>query len=148
MTKHVRARILERVSTLVEHARDEVQRMLDEVPEIASNDFPTELRLAINISIIVRRRHAILTRTDVQDGVRYWRSNSVPVPTWAYEDAHMLASAAQRLAHSKNQEEGLAAYVKANKGQKLSDEERFEMRATFGPGETVVNLFTRDEHRT
>ena len=148
MTEHVRARILERVSTLVVHARDEVQRMLDEVPEIAANDFPTELRLAINISAVVGQRHAILTRTDVQDGVRYWRSNGAPVPTWAYEDAHMLASAAQRLAHSKHQEEGLAAYVKTNKGRKLTDEERFEMRVAFGPGEKVVDIFTGDKHTT
>jgi len=42
----------------------------------------------------------------------------------------------------------LAEYRRANKGRKRSAEEIFEMRAAFGPGETVVDVITGERFET
>lgn len=42
----------------------------------------------------------------------------------------------------KQVDESIAAYRKSMENHEYSSEELFEMRAAFGPGETVVNVFT------
>jgi len=42
--------------------------------------------------------------------------------------------------------EALQKYFDRNKGRKLSDEERFEMRAAFGAGAQVTNIITGDTY--
>lgn len=44
----------------------------------------------------------------------------------------------------KESAEALDRYIARNRGRKLSDEERFEMRAAFGEGAEVTNIFTGD----
>jgi hypothetical protein len=44
--------------------------------------------------------------------------------------------------------EQTAEYVRANKGRKRSAEEMSEMRAAFGPGETVVDVITGEKFTT
>ena len=42
--------------------------------------------------------------------------------------------------------EALQKYFDRNRGRKLSDEERFEMRAAFGAGAQVTNIITGDTY--
>lgn len=49
---------------------------------------------------------------------------------------------ATRAEYDKETDAFLAEYRERMKNYKPSEEELFEMRAAFGPGETVVNVFT------
>jgi hypothetical protein len=51
-------------------------------------------------------------------------------------------TARQEAANRKYNEESIAAYRKSQRGRKVSAEERYELRVAFGPGTTVVNVFT------
>lgn len=44
------------------------------------------------------------------------------------------------------QSEAIQNYITRNRGRKLSDEERFEMRAAFGEGAEVTNFLTGDTY--
>ena len=45
------------------------------------------------------------------------------------------------------QTKAIQNYINRNRGRKLSDEERFEMRAAFGEGAEVVNFLTGDTYK-
>lgn len=51
-----------------------------------------------------------------------------------------------KLAHKEYQEHFLNEYINNYEGP--SDEERFEARAAFGPGEEIVNVITGHKWRT
>ena len=53
--------------------------------------------------------------------------------------AHVVATAKAR---SDHEDETLRAYIDRELNRTYSDEEKFEMRSAFGPGETVVNVIT------
>lgn len=44
--------------------------------------------------------------------------------------------------HKEEQKASIQAYIDAQQKRDYSAEEMFEMRAAFGPGEKVVNIFT------
>ena len=87
-------------------------------------------------------------RAYTKDGVRRWRSNDRVVPPSIYTEAGLECSAAQKAAYDAETTAFLAEYRKAQKNRVLSDEERFEMRAAFGPGQEVVNVITGQRFRT
>lgn len=45
-------------------------------------------------------------------------------------------------AHKIEQAASIQEYIESRKNVGYTDEEKFEMRAAFGAGETVVNIFT------
>lgn len=80
--------------------------------------------------------------------VLYWESNDAVVPDdiieatdWQFKAEHMAARDAQTTAFLTEYRERMANHVP-------SDEEMFEMRAAFGPGEEVVNVITGQRYRT
>lgn len=81
------------------------------------------------------------TWTD-DDGALHWCSNDTPVPLDVFKDALQVPPAAQQVVRDQHTAEFLARYREQMKDYQPSDEERFEMRAAFGPGETVVNVIT------
>jgi len=82
------------------------------------------------------------------DGVMHWRSNQRVIPTHVYADAFIRCPHRQQAAYERQTEESLAAYREAMRDYEPSDEELFELRAAFGPGETVVNVITGQKIRT
>ena len=145
MIEEVKAKLVE----IAKWRQKQVLEALEKRPEIVDNTLPMHSRTFELVEVLLVR-FRILDNSDLRDGIRYWRSNNRPVPTWVYEDAHWMGqcSAAQRLAHHKSQEEATRAYVEANKGRKRSAEEQAEMRAAFGPGEDVIDIFTGDRFKT
>lgn len=90
----------------------------------------------------------------VTDGIVRWDSNDRVPPrdslaemlelrgiTQAEHDASVATERAETA-------EFLAAYRKADAERVVSDEERFEMRAAFGPGVEVVNIISGRVTRT
>ena len=64
-------------------------------------------------------------------------SDIVEAAKWAYQDE-------MNEARDKQQRAAIERYIEAqaNRTPEQIAEEEFEMRAAFGPGETVVNIFT------
>jgi len=79
-----------------------------------------------------------------------WKSSGNYVPKDYVEIAGVSGEALARhqAAYDADLDEVLANYRKANKGRKRSAEEMFEMRAAFGPGETVVDAITGERFTT
>jgi hypothetical protein len=78
----------------------------------------------------------------VVDGVFFWKSNDRPVPVDVFEDADLKVPTGQEAACDKATDAFLAEYRESMKDHVPSAEEMYEMRSAFGPGETVVNVFT------
>lgn len=77
----------------------------------------------------------------VKNGVLYWKPVDRPVPVDVLRnDAKLAPTPEQVAAYQSYLDQSLAEY-RANP-PKLTDEDRFEMRAAFGPGVTVVNALT------
>jgi len=74
------------------------------------------------------------------DGVRFWKSNDAVIPTFVYKDAGVTPSAAQVAAYEADRDAFLDEYRK--NPPPVTDEQRAEMRAAFGPGTEVVNVIT------
>ncbi len=74
--------------------------------------------------------------------LRWSMGNAVPAGTW--EDAYgepMPAALLKR--YEENTAESIAKYIKSQRPpREMTDEERSEMRAAFGPGTEVVNVLT------
>lgn len=89
---------------------------------------------------------------DATGVVLRWNSNRRCVPTDCAELAAHLGIGVNLEAHEmarKAEDSALiAAYVAGRERRGYSDEERFEMRAAFGPGVEVVNVFTGRTTRT
>ena len=88
------------------------------------------------------------TRTEERDGVKYWLSNGSVIPDFVYKDAYAECPAAQLEAYRKQTDTFIKSYKKVQRNRKPSAEERFEMRAAFGSGKTVVNIITGQRVRT
>jgi hypothetical protein len=88
------------------------------------------------------------TNFSIVNGIVRWDSNN-RVPPSDILDA-LLAS--REITLKQHTDSGVASdtetrafiaeYITANKDREYSDEERFEMRAAFGPGVKVTNIFT------
>lgn len=83
-----------------------------------------------------------------EDGIVRWKSNdSVPFPDMLYDFRHLGfidETTERRSTETRNHESGLAIerYRKQRAEHGYSDEEMFEMRAAFGPGEEVIDILT------
>lgn len=80
------------------------------------------------------------------NGVIRWKSNnSVPpkdiLEFWAYREKPFNYKLAEQT-RKKEDDEFLEEYRKQMANHQPSEEELFEMRAAFGEGTTVVNVFT------
>ncbi len=85
------------------------------------------------------------TEAYTEDGGKTWRwaSNDSYVPLDCLRPYGVPADVdAQTAANHAHVQAFLAKYRKAQRGRKPSAEERFEMRAAFGAGATVVNVIT------
>lgn len=98
----------------------------------------------------LRERMANDGHSTVRDGILYWNSNDAIVPPFVFRDAGYLVPAAQQAAYDKDSERLLAAYRRAqeNMSAEARAEQAFEMRAAFGPGVDVVDVFTGRKVRT
>jgi len=87
-------------------------------------------------------------------GIIRWISNDrIPFPDMLMDFLSAGLATVDSVAASITQrriedEASLKAYVKRNKGRKLSSEEQLEMTAAFGPGHSVVNVLTGDRYQT
>jgi len=75
-----------------------------------------------------------------KDGALFWKSNDRPVPMHVFKEAYLEAPEAQKAADDAHTEAFLAEYRKQD--HTPDAEQLAEMRAAFGPGETVVNIVT------
>jgi len=92
----------------------------------------------------IPRTSEAYTRPDEDHMVLRWVSSDNVIPKdimetagWAYQDE-------MNAARDEQQREALERYVEAqaNRTPEQIAEQEFEMRAAFGPGETVVDIFT------
>ena len=90
----------------------------------------------------------------VKDGVVYWKSNDrCPFEDMLTDfmeagfitDVEILLTLQEK---KKQDREAIAAYIKsqANRSEEQIAEERMEVRAAFGAGEKVVNIFTGETY--
>ena len=89
--------------------------------------------------------------TAYTDDGRIWRwaSNNAVVPLDAAADYGIPVDvAAQTAARDAETAAFVASYRAARRNRRPSAEERFELRAAFGPGRTVVNVLTGERTRT
>jgi hypothetical protein len=93
-----------------------------------------------------------LTTRGPQTGVLRWKSNGQVIP----EDCARLAYAigisinldACNRARDADFSSFLARYRSARANRQPSAEEAYERRAAFGPGATVIDIFTGQEYKT
>lgn len=97
---------------------------------------------------VEKSRTKLQTDAYWKDGALHWHSNDAVVPTWVFDEAYCEMPAKQKAAREADEEAFIAQYRKNRSNRVLSDEERFEMRAAFGPGETVVDVFTGQKFTT
>ena len=86
----------------------------------------------------------------VRDGVRYWLISDGTervIPPFVYADAFVECPAEQQAAYDVESSRSIASYKAARAKHGYSDEERFEMRAAFGPGAEVVDCLTGQKVR-
>lgn len=93
-------------------------------------------------------RERMKTHSYEKDGVLYWKSNDHVIPPFVYKDADIPCPNNQQIAYQKQSNKFVAEYREARKNYVPSEEEMFEMRAAFGPGETVVDIITGQKFRT
>lgn len=87
----------------------------------------------------------------VRNGVRYWLISDGTervVPTFVYKDALAACPPEQQAAYDADMAAFTAAYRRQQANHEPSEEEKFEMRAAFGPGQTVVNVISGRKYRT
>lgn len=104
-----------------------------------------KLRHQIFIDQVARLRARLTDPERVEwneaTSVLTWRSNGRPVADFVLEsDAHLAAWPEQVEAHEAEEQAALASYRAAS--APASAEERFELNAAFGPGATVVDVFS------
>lgn len=92
-------------------------------------------------------------RIVVKGGVVRWiSSNNIPFDDMLAKfvvEGKITSREAEISAEQRKVEDAAAIerYIQRNKGRKLSDEERFEMRAAFGEGAEVTNILTGDTYK-
>lgn len=95
-----------------------------------------------------RLREKFITDTYEKNGALFWKSNDAPVPMDCFGDAFVEAPAEQARACEEDTKAFVKEYRRTRSNGKISAEQRFEMRAEFGPGETVVDVITGQKFRT
>ena len=96
-----------------------------------------------------RLRVELVKETWADDlGALHWCSNDAPVPLDVFRDAFVEPPTSQKAVRDQHTTEFLAEYRRQNADRPLSGEDRFEMLAAFGPGETVVDLITGQKWET
>lgn len=105
---------------------------------------------AWRVAEVKRLRNAMASdeRAREAEGVRRWRSNGAVIPTHVYKDAFVVCPPTQEAAYDREVSESIAAYRRRMENHVPDAEEMFEMRAAFGPGQTVVNVLTGQRFRT
>ena len=77
------------------------------------------------------------------DGIWFWSTNDAPVPVdSAAEYGIPVDPQRQHQAVSEANQKAIEAYKKFRQNYKHSNEELYEMRAAFGEGAKVVDVFT------
>ena len=87
-------------------------------------------------------------RSYFKDGAQFWTVNDSPVPESVYRDAYVEEPPNQKAARDADTAAFVKRYRAQRRNRKLTAEQRFEMRAAFGPGETVVDVITGQKWRT
>lgn len=87
------------------------------------------------------------TYTGSQGELR-WKSNNSVIMLDVFRDACMEPPVNQAKARDEYVTAEITAYLEAMKDYVPSAAEIYEMRASFGPGETVVNVLTRKKYKT
>lgn len=99
--------------------------------------------MANSINKIIKKQDKIWEDSYEDDnGIRRWFSNDQIVPPWVYEEASLIVPEDHLKAYDVETSEFLADYRERMADYEPSAEELFEMKAAFGEGETVVNVFT------
>jgi hypothetical protein len=76
-------------------------------------------------------------------GIFRWHSNNNPIPMDACEGYKLpINKEVQKAGIDQHTTAFLTEYRERMKNHEYSEEEKAEMRAAFGPGETVVNIVT------
>ena len=77
------------------------------------------------------------------DGAVHWNSNpqAVIAPS-LFREAYAEVPEGQQAAYERYLDAAVSDYVRHRQEHGYSDEERYEMRAAFGPNETVVDVLT------
>lgn len=114
--------------------------MTDYVRQLTTPGFPFE---KVEAERLLAKFH---TDAVVVDGIVRWKSNNGIPPKdvldlWAYKELpfNLLKSSEVREAE---QQAFLAEYRKNQAGKPVDPEQLAEMRAAFGPGEVVIDVFT------
>jgi hypothetical protein len=94
----------------------------------------------------VRLRQKFFDDAYLSNGVPHWKSNNQIPPKdilefWAYSGLSFDFEQAE-IARELETDRFLAEYRVRMANHVPSDEELYEMRAAFGPGETVINVIT------
>jgi hypothetical protein len=76
------------------------------------------------------------------NGELRWKSNDNPIPMHCFKETGIEAPENQQAEIDAHTTAFLKEYREQMKDYQPSEEELFEMRAAFGPGETVVNVVT------
>ena len=96
----------------------------------------------------LRLREHLRTDTYVdKDGGIHWNMGNF-VPPSVFREACCDCPPEHETAYKAGTAKFLKAYHKQERNRVPSDEERYEMRAAFGSGATVVNVFTGRRTRT
>jgi len=97
---------------------------------------------------VKRLRDKIKNDTVRVAGSLFWKANKAPVPMSCFLEAGIPAPPTQAAAIRLDTERVIAQYREAMQNYIPSDEERYEMKAAFGEGVEVVNVFTGKRTRT
>lgn len=91
-----------------------------------------------------RRKHDASEYHRGPAGELRWNSNDAVIPpsVWAESDMADPMPACQQVERDRQVDIQIAAYKRAQRNRRPSAEERYEMRAAFGRGATVVNVIT------
>lgn len=84
----------------------------------------------------------------VREGVRYWRISDGTervIPSCVFEDAYVECPEVHKAAEDAETARIIAEHKAYRAEHGYSEEELFEMRAAFGPGEEVVNVLTGEK---
>jgi hypothetical protein len=106
-------------------------------------DVPTGLR-PWQVNDVARKRVTLADESRHHvgpDGLPRWNSNNKLIPPWVFEEAFVEAPVGHLDAYNADSE-AFFQQLRAEPPRPLSDEQRFEMRAAFGPGVTVVDILT------
>lgn len=107
---------------------------------------PTSLWLGQEAEI--QRLRQWLTSETYDGGGLRWKTNNAVISPSTFKDAYVGCPERQVAAYQEYVDASVAAYRQARANHVPDVEEMFEMRAAFGPGVTVVDVFTGQKFKT